>query len=162
MVFGLTPSVAETEGEKEKDDFARVKKILAKCGMHDIYREANGCSESDEKIVSVKRVKSKPNQVGKPEPIVVTLDEQYEAACIELRDVRQVRKMLSNAKGLRDSEWKGVFLAPDLTPLDREYGKRLRAERDQLNSALSEQAKARFRYGVRGDQVVKIFANSSR
>jgi hypothetical protein len=68
--------------------------------------------------------------------------------------------MLSNAKGLKDSEWKGV-LALDLTTLEREYGKRLRAERDRLNSDLSEQAKTHFRYGVRGSQVVKILAKSS-
>jgi hypothetical protein len=54
-----------------------------------------------------------------------------------------------------------VFLAPDLTTLEREYGKRLRAERDRLNLALNEQAKAHFRYGVRGSQVVKILAKST-
>jgi hypothetical protein len=67
---------------------------------------------------------------------------------VELQDVRHVWKMLSNAKGLKDSEWKGVFFVPDLTTLEREYGKRLRAERDRLTSALSDQTKAHFRYGV--------------
>jgi hypothetical protein len=47
-----------------------------------------------------------------------------------------VPDILKKAKNLKDSEWKGVFLAPDLTRLDREFGKRLRAERDKLNNGL--------------------------
>jgi hypothetical protein len=130
--------------------------------MQEIYTQAYGmeCCK-DQKIVSVKRVKSKQNEVDKPESIVVKLDETWELHGVGLQDGRHVRKLLSNAKGLKDSEWKGVFLAPDLTTLEREYGKRLRAERDRLNSALSEQTKTLFRYGVRGSQVVKILAKSS-
>jgi hypothetical protein len=41
MVFGLAPSVAATQAEKEKDDFARVTKILEKCGMQEIYDAIN-------------------------------------------------------------------------------------------------------------------------
>jgi hypothetical protein len=55
---------------------------------------------------------------------------------------------------LKDTEWKGVFLAPDLTRLDRDVSKRLRAERDKLNNELGEHAT--FRYGIRGRQVLKI------
>lgn len=164
MVFGLTPSKAANEAEREKDDFARVAKILEKCGMLEIYEKSikyMGKFSSDDVIVSVKRVKPKQSQDDRPEPIVVKLDEQWETANVELQDGRHVRKILSNAKGLRDSEWKGVFLAPDLTTLEREYGKRLRTERDRLNSALSEQTLAHYRYGVRGGQVVKILAKSS-
>jgi hypothetical protein len=159
MVFGLPPSAATTVEEKEIDDFARVEKILDKCGMQEIYKTYS--IKRDETIVSVKRMKSKQNQANKPEPIVVKFDEGLELTNADFQDGRQWRKILSGAKSLRDSVWKGVFLAPDLTTLDREYGKRLRVERDRLNSALSEQAKAQFRYGVRGSQVVKILAKSS-
>jgi hypothetical protein len=157
MVFGLTPSKAANEVERERDDFARVEIILNKCGLQEVYQEWR---EDDPRIVSVKRVKSKQSQDDRPEPIVVKLDGKYETESVEFQDGRHVRKVLSGAKRLKDSEWKGVFLAPDLTTLEREYGKRLRAERDRLNSALSEQTLAHYRYGVRGSQVVKILAKS--
>jgi hypothetical protein len=43
-------------------------------------------------------------------------------------------ELLKRANKLKDTEWKEVFLAPDLTRLDREVSKRLRAERDKLNN----------------------------
>ena len=166
MVFGLAPSTATTDDDKEKDDLARVVDILDKCGMQEICRE-RGIDlhrKKDVKSVSVKRVKAKQNITNKPEPIVVTFKDLSGFDDIYLDDPNftlgqcLLRPMLRNAKGLKDTKWNGVFLAPDLTPLDREYGKRLRAERDRLNSALSEQTRTQFRYGVRGSQVVKILA----
>jgi hypothetical protein len=72
--------------------------------MQEIYTQAYGMACKDQKIVSVKSVKSKQNEVDKLEPIVVKLHETWETLSVELQDGRHVRKMLSNAKGLKDSE----------------------------------------------------------
>jgi hypothetical protein len=154
MVFGLESSKGATDEERYKDDLARVEKILATCDSSVVHHKR---LLGHPLIVSLQRLKSsktnKPNSGVKPPPIVVKLDK------IDLFEddgepTTASLQLLKKAKRLKDTEWKGVFLAPDLTRLDREFGKRLRAERDKLNNELG--ANAIYRYGIRGRQVVKI------
>jgi hypothetical protein len=61
--------------------------------MQEIYQDWVYKNEETQKIVSVKRVKSKQNEADKPEPIIVKLDECFEINSVELQDGRHVRKM---------------------------------------------------------------------
>jgi hypothetical protein len=162
MIFGLEPSERDDEGEREDDDNDRVYEILSICGMKAAYEEdANvhkqkiGCvSNFDWDFVSARRVKTRN---GKTPPIVVEMKPGY----FDKRE-EPVNKILKNANKLKNTEkFKGVFLTPDLTLLEREVGKQLREERNRLNTGLSETSKAIFRYGIRSNQVVKIYTNKT-
>ena len=64
--------------------------------------------------------------------------------------------LLKHASKLMGLPGSNVFLAPDLTLLEREYGGRLLKERDDMNICRSVNEKATFRYGIRGNQVLKV------
>ena len=49
-----------------------------------------------------------------------------------------------------------MILAPDLTLLEREYGRRLRKDRDDMKIRRSKSEKATFRYRIRDNYVVKV------
>ena len=141
MVFGLESSKASKEEDKSQDDLTRVEQILTTCGMREVYKDSGV-----KPIISVQRIKlNNPSSAEKPPPIIVKMTGF---------DYSVVPDILKNAKNLKNSEWNGVFVAPDLTRLDREFGKRLRNERDKLNNDLGTSSP--FRYGIRGRQVVKI------
>ena len=60
------------------------------------------------------------------------------------------------AKCLKDNpNYKSVYINPDLTESQQIHLKRLIKERIQKNSTLDLKT-SDFRYGIRGDQVVKI------
>ena len=61
-----------------------------------------------------------------------------------------------SAKYLKDNpNFKSVYINPDLTESQQIHLKRLIKERTQKNSTL-DLTTSDFRYGIRGDQVVKI------
>jgi hypothetical protein len=158
MIFGLEPSKSDDEGEREDDDNDRVDEILSICGMKAAYEEEANVHKqkigSGWNFVSVRRVKTRN---GKTPPIVVEMKPGY-----FVKREEPVNKILKNANKLKNTEkFKGVFLTPDLTLLEREVGKQLRDERNRLNTGLSETSKAIFRYGIRGNQVVKIYTNKT-
>jgi hypothetical protein len=138
MVFGLELS----KGAKEQDDRKRVAKVFKEMGVGD----------TEIKQLWRAKVRRLNSNNKKPPPILVEFPENKEGT-----GVNSVRTILKLAKNLKHSkECGGVFLAPDLTRLEREYGKRLRAERDMLNKGRNKTELKSFYYGIRGNQIVKL------
>ena len=122
--------------ERLKEDAKRVKDIL----------QATQPPRPSEITYTWDRFKS--NDANKPPHIIVKFTN---------RDAEASRNVdLKNERKLSGSAWSKVLLAPDLTLLEREYGKRLRKERDDKNNSRSEKEIALFRCGVCGNQVVKV------
>ena len=136
ILFGLPLSTCSEEKDRETDDLSTADEILDQV-------EALGLSDPSP-IKSVHRFKS--TNGNKSPPLLVKLK------CSADR-----RLILKHAKNLKNnSDYEKVFLAPDLSLLDREYRKCLLKEKDDKNNSRSEQDKESFRYGIRGNQVVKF------
>ena len=72
--------------------------------------------------------------------------------------------ILKRAKSLAKSDrYSKIFIRPDLTPAQRELHRKLVKVRDEKNSKLSKDENGKFTgdhyFGIRGDQVVKVFIN---
>ena len=95
----------------------------------------------------LRRLKSK--DTNKPRSII-----------IKLSNVSFRNPLLLAAKRLREKEgYKSIYISPDLTEAQRSLGYDLRNERNEPNSKLAEDFP--FRYGIRGNQLVKIKTQQS-
>ena len=135
LVFGLPLSKAEDEAKRSADDISRVSAIL----------QATAAPVGS---IGFTATRFKSSCTSKPPPLLIKLKS------VNVNDT--IKIILKHASKLQGSSWSNVFLAPDLTLLEREYGRRLRKERDDMNIRRSESEKATFRYGIRGNQVVKV------
>ena len=134
-MFVLSVSKAEDEIKRETDDKARVFEIFQKTGA------LVG-------LIDFKLTRFRSSCASKPPPLLIKF------TLVSVADTRNI--LLKHASKLKGSAWSNVFLAPNLTLLERDYGRRLRKERDDMNIRRSESEKATFRYGIRGNHVVKF------
>ena len=135
LAFELPLSKAEDEAKRKADDRDRVFAI---------FKTTN----APVGIIDLELTRFKSSCASKPPPVLIKLTR------VSVNDT--IKIILKNAIKLKGSAWSNVFLAPDLTLLEREYGRRFRKERDVMNIHRSESDKATFRYGIRGNQVVKV------
>jgi hypothetical protein len=145
ILFGVPESTATSGAEREKEDKATTMEILKEIGGFDTV------------VSNIKRFKANPNTTGaikKPLPIRVTFDD---------RD--NVQLSLIEAKSLKDSvKFKSVFFSKDLTPVQIFQLKQLIKTRNEENARLdaahkAANTKAKYRYGIRNDRVVKVYLN---
>jgi hypothetical protein len=123
-------SKKEIVTEKRPEDEEKIKEILSAVGKSDIVPAYS------------RRLKSK--DTSKPGPILV-----------ELKDDATRNPLLLAAKKLREKEnFKTVYISPDLTETERALDFELRKQRNEANSKL--EASSSFRFGVRGNQIVKL------
>lgn len=123
---------ARDEEEKKQHDEGIVEKLL----------ENIGCKEEK---AYVKRLRSKDPK--KEAPIL-----------LELKNGVNRNLVLKSAQKLRDNkETKNIYFNPDLTQAQKLQDYNLRKERNDKNKDLPENSP--FRYGIRGNQVVKIKKN---
>ena len=93
------------------------------------------------KTEKVFRINTK--QTDKPKPLIVVLKDKEDRS-----------KLLNLAKNLKkETDYKTVYICPDLTEARRMNFKRLLAERNQLNKDNKENE---IFYGIRGDRVEAI------
>ena len=120
VIYGLEESEKEEAKERAKDDQKTVKKLLEALEM-----------EVEEDGMEVKFRAGKKREDGKPRPLIVRFKEE------EKKD-----QLLIDARKLgRKEGWKKVFLAPDLTPRQREEDRKKEEERKK--EAEEKNAKAR-------------------
>lgn len=141
MVFGLPASTASSTELKQKEDKEKVSILFNSLGLGTDF--AN-------QIEQVRRFKP-PNDAEKVAPIQVTLKMDGNGGPALL-----ATEITKAAKCLKDNpNYKSVYINPDLTESQQIHLKRLIKERTQKNSTL-DLTTSDFRYGIRGDQVVKI------
>jgi hypothetical protein len=130
VIYGIPESEMEFLTDKKADDGEKIKEIF------------NIIGKSNVSPVYARRLKSK--DTTKPGPIIV-----------ELSDVSLRNPLLLAAKNLREKEgYKSIYISPDLTEAQRSLDYDLRMKRNEANSTLVEDSP--FRYGIRGNQIVKI------
>lgn len=131
IIVGIPESKVEEE-EKVEDDKKTVEKILNDIGVNI-------------QTSYIKRLKSRKND--KPGPIL-----------LELKEAADRNVVLKAAQKLRENiNTKAIFFNPDLTEAERLLDYQLRKERKNLNEKLDSSSP--FRYGIRGNQIVKIKRN---
>ena len=134
IVFGLPISTATDESEKIKQDTDKVTLILNELG----FRYAD--------IVKVARFKPK-NGSNKPPPIRVEFTKTERSHNNE--------EILKAAKKLKNSaSYKNIGISNDLTDSQLIQLKNNLKNRNELNSKLKDTDN--YRYGIRGDRVVKV------
>jgi hypothetical protein len=130
IIHGVTESARENLTDKRADDDAKIKEIFKTVGKEDV------------EPIYFRRLRSK--DTSRPGPILV-----------ELSDAAIRNPLLLAAKKLRESEsHKSVFISPDLTEAERSLDYELRKQRKEANEKLEQNSP--FRYGIRGNQLVKI------
>ena len=141
MVFGLPASTASSTELKQKEDKEKVSILFNSLGLGTDF--AN-------QIEQVRRFKQS-NDAEKVAPIQVTVQMDGNGGPMFL-----ATEITKAAKCLKDNpNYKSVYINPDLTESQQIHLKRLIKERIQKNSTLDLKT-SDFRYGIRGDQVVKI------
>ena len=134
IVFGVPTSTATDEIEKQKDDTKIVTLILNELGFK--------CDDIE------KTVRFKPkNGSNKPPPIRVEFIKKDRAHDNE--------EILKAAKKLKNStNYKNIGISNDLTDSQLIQIKNNIKTRNELNSKLKDTDN--YRYGIRGDRVVKV------
>ena len=126
VIYGLKESVKTDSTERIKEDEEQVKKIWNSLEM---------VMETED--VEVKFRAGKKREDGKPRPLIVRFKEE-ERKEQALRDARKLK---------RTDEWKTVFLAPDLTPKQREEDKKKEDERKKEAEAKTAKDHAEGKQG---------------
>ena len=141
MVFGLPASTASTSEAKQKEDQTK---------LNDLFNSLQLYEKLGEQIEKVQRFKT-PSDPDKIAPIQVTFKMDGNGG-----PMYTATEITKAAKCLKDNpNFKSVYINPDLTQSQQIHLKRLIKERTQKNSTLNLTTST-FRYGIRGDQVVKI------
>ena len=141
MVFGLQASTELLEEDKLLEDKKNVGDLFNSFDLGNLA----------EKIVKVHRFKSEPNKAA---PVHVTME--WDLAYGEGSPVSAAKFISKAAKCLKDStKYRSVYINPDLTHSQQIHLKSLIKERTESNSKL-DLGTSEFRYGIRGDYVVKI------
>ena len=132
ILFGVKESSKENVDDMKKEDENCVFNVLKAIGKEDI------------KPTFIKRIKSKKLNI--PGPILVELPNEADR-----------NPVLASAKKLAKSEYKDVYISPDLTEAERLLEYELRTERNKLNQSLEQSSP--FRYGIRNNQIIRINKN---
>ena len=131
-IFGLLESTKQEITEKKEDDLESLKSIFSEMNIQEPHYDA------------VFRMKSK--DTTKPKPMVVVLKDKAER-----------NKIIFAAKKLKaSSNFKDVFLAPDLTESQRIRFKELVQERNKLNEQRNEEIKKTKQYVIRDNKVIMV------
>lgn len=129
LIFGLPESTRDSLGEKIDEDENKVDELFRKIKVNTNL------------IIKTRRFNSKQNSKY-PAPILVELSSEKDKISV-----------LAAAKSLRDlSEYKNVYINPDLTESQRAIQKEL----IELRKSKNEDEKRNnqpFRWGIRGNQV---------
>ena len=124
VVFGVPVSGNKTQEKQENDDKGFIERTFRALKI-DV-----------KKIKFIRRFRSNPTN-NRPPPILIQLSSEND---------RQI--VLSAAKDLRKlSEYKDVFINPDLTEAQRILNKQLREDRKKLNQKEIENS-SNIRYGI--------------
>jgi guanylate kinase len=141
IVFGLPASTASTPEAKQREDQEKVNVLFNSLQLGNDFAS---------QIEQVHRFKT-PNEPEKIAPIQVTVKMDGNGG-----PMWTATEITKAAKCLKDNpNFKSVYINPDLTQSQQILLKRLIKERIQKNSTLNLTTST-FRYGIRGDQVVKI------
>ena len=108
VIYGLKESEKTDSKERVKEDEEKVLQIMESMEMEVVKAD-----------VEVKFRAGKKREDGKPRPLIVRFKEEEKKE----RALNDARKLA------RKDEWKRVFLAPDLTPKQREEDRRKEEER---------------------------------
>jgi hypothetical protein len=127
IIFGLEESKKETVVAKKEDDMVKLNAIF------------NVMQVDAPEIDNVFRINGKDTNKAKPLILV-------------LKSVKERNKILKCTRKLKDSEYKDVFLSPDLTEAQRAGFKKLVEERNQKNAENTDQE---YIFVIRDDRVVK-------
>ena len=130
VIFGLKESQKGEAKERVKEDEDRVKELWECLEI-----------EMEEDEAEVKFRAGKKKEDGKPRPLIV-----------KVKEAEKKERVLSAARKLaKKDSWKGVFLAPDLTPKQREEDKK--KEEGRKREAEDKTVEAR-REGRKGKYIV--------
>lgn len=130
IIHGVPESTKEVLTDKRAEDEQKIKEILEVIGKNEV------------KPAYSRRLRSKDS--SKPGPILVELNESATR-----------NPLLLAAKKLRETtNYKSVYISPDLTEAERKLDYELRKERNDLNSKLEENSP--FRHVIRGNQIIKL------
>jgi hypothetical protein len=117
--------------EPDKNDKVQVNNLL------------NAIESDGTRVRSIRRLKSK----GIIDPLL-----------IELEDVNSKNMVLKASIRLRKiEEYANVFIGRDLTASQRFILKKNLIERNEKNASRSEEEKIKFHYGIRNDNLTRIF-----
>ena len=135
IVFGVKISNKSTDKARLEDDKNNIMEVVT----------ATGVKIRSDTLKSVYRLKTK-SSTEKPPPILIEFENTI------FRD-----EILKNAKNLRnDKKFENIFINPDRTAVEREYTKKLLADRKIQNEKMPETEKALYYYGIRNNAVKKI------
>ena len=139
-----TANVSDTSAAASKsvndDDRVSVYSVLTAIGV-------------DPEEVSIKATHRYRKLNGeKPPPVLVEF--------LNKADRDRVLRLNSRLKG--HPEFGAVYISPDLTPVEREYRQRLTKERNSLNEKRSVEERAKFYFGIRNSQIVKLQVKQQR
>jgi hypothetical protein len=139
ILFGVPASTGITDEDKIDDDKRAAAEIL-----NSIY---NHCGNA---ITKITRFKVKDTADNKPAPLRV-----------EFGDVLYPPEIMKNAKKLRESSHKNVFVSLDLTQSQIVQLKEQIKTRNELNKKLdtenaNKKTKATYRYGIRNNVLAKV------
>ena len=136
IVFGLPTSTAADENERQKEDQDKVTQILNEIGI--VHTDM-------EKVV---RFKPKTGS-NKPPPIRIEFRRHLSDRSHGNEDILKAAKKLKNS-----ANFKNIGISNDLTDTQLTQLKNNIKNRNELNSKLKDTDN--FRYGIRGDRVVKV------
>ena len=136
IVFGVPTSTAIEENEKQKDDKDKVTQIFNEMGI----------SHTD--IERVVRFKPKTGSYKAP-PIRIEFPKHLMERYQSNEDILKAAKNLKNS-----ANFKNIGISNDLTDSQLTQLKSNIKLRNELNSKLKDTDN--YRYGIRGDRVVKV------
>ena len=142
IIFGLPESEQSDASRRSEPDMNLAKEVFSKVNA------------PDGSVLRVHRLKKPSSDVARPGPLVV----EVRAPSVEEMDARTVA--IKNSKELqKHTNFKNVYIRPDLTMAQRERRRELIAARDEMNKNF-QKVSGRFvgehYFGIRDDRIVKI------
>ena len=142
---------------KEKNEQRKRERNLIIFGTKSSKTEPAEIIEENKKIVN-----DILSEIGKSEVVPVYVKrlrakngENSGPIIVEFKEIYDRNSVLKSAKVLRTIEgYKKIYINPDLTESERIMDHELRTERNKLNGNLDQNSP--FRFGIRGNDVVKI------
>ncbi len=153
IVFGVPISKKKDEKLQNEDDLLKIKDIFNSMeysvkhdNLDEMISDDNDDNDTLENRFGIKFIRRLKPKTGdtRPPPIIV-----------EIVDANEKKTILSYSRKLRsDSNFKNVYINPDMTEAERKLDYDLRMRRNDLNKHLP--ADSPFRFGIRGNEVTKI------
>ena len=119
---------------RETEDIEAVKRMCKSVNIHDIFIL---------KAIRLGSSNKKGTAETKPRLLLVSLDE-----------IKKKRQLLARSKSLRQhDEWNQVYISPDLTPKEREDGKKLRDKLKEMHAGNSD---SNYQYIIKRGKIIKV------